>query len=184
MKRLLFSAALGLLVLASTGHRASAWGLLHWCCCHDCCATICCKQYNAFTPCCFGTICCNGCCPIAYGNCGPNAPGPMGCGPGPGACFGPDCSGGDGALLGQLPAPPPTPYSGGTPLPSAGSGSPGPDFKPPMPNPAPPSTTPRSEAWPVDPTYQAGYYPQPYGGYGYGALNPQAAWPSAAGFGR
>jgi hypothetical protein len=34
----------------------------------------------------------------------------------------------------------------------------------------------------VDPTYQAGYYGQPYGGYG--PMNPQPAWPSSNAFGR
>ena len=166
MKKLLISAALGLILVASTTPRASAWGLFR--CCH-CCANICCKQYNAFTPCCFGTICCNGCCPIAYGNCGPYAPGPMGgygngygCGWGDGSSCGPDgCDGGycGGGLLGQLPAPPPTPYSGGKP-PTGGAPaaapSGGPNFQPPMPTPAP-APDKATLAWPLAPTFQAGY---------------------------
>jgi hypothetical protein len=183
MKRLLISAALGVILVASTTPRASAWGLFHCCC--NCCSTICCKQYNAFTPCCFGTICCNGCCPIGCGTCGPNVPGPCGpCGYGPGCGYGggwggygpgwggygggpafgdcDDCGG--GTLLGQLPAPPPTPYSGGKPpagAPPAGAPTGGPNFQPPMPGQAPTPSDKTSLVWPASPTFQAGYF-----GYG------------------
>jgi len=199
MKKLLFSAALGLLALATTGPRASAWGLFNWCCCHDCCATICCKQYNAFTPCCFGTICCNGCCPIAYGNCGPNAPGALGCGQGwggncgwggcgyggcgvdgcgAGGCGYGGCGGADGyyggdGYISQLPAPPATPYSAGSKLPVTAppaSGSSAPTFTPPMPSPSP---TPGSSG-PSSMAWPTA--PATQAGYYpliYGAMNPQ-----------
>ena len=199
MKKLL-TAALGLVLVALTAPHALAGFCFHCChgCCNDC-ATICCKQYNAFTPACFGTICCNGCCPIAYGCCGPNAPGPMGCGPmgcgpmcggpmcggpdcyGP-TCGGPDCGYGGQGYLGQLPAPA-APYTGGAPMPNP-TPSPAPNFPPP-PTPSPTGSSPMSQVMPlpqglVQPAayspynYGYGYVPNYGGAYGYPAAVPAA----------
>jgi hypothetical protein len=187
MKRIL-AAALSLVLLGLSTGKAPALGFFHHCCC-DCCATICCKQYNAFTPACFGTLCCNGCCPIGCGNCGPMVPGncgPGGCGPagcpGPdfgGACYGGACAGGscgpdcscDGSALGNLPAPA---DGSATPMPA------GPSFTPPMPTPTGNSTGMMPLPMPQGGIQAAGYYaPMPYnyncpanGAYGYPGMPP------------
>jgi hypothetical protein len=55
-------AALGL----ATG-QASAWFRDCHSCSSKCCTTICLRQYNAFTPICYGSINCDGCCPMGFG---------------------------------------------------------------------------------------------------------------------
>jgi hypothetical protein len=70
MKKLL---GLGLLSVAALGWAtapASAWWPcfpMKGCCKSKCCSTICIRQYNAFTPVCTGSLCCDGCCPINFG---------------------------------------------------------------------------------------------------------------------
>src|SRR5260370_30639585 len=47
---------------------------------HCCCkysTYICCRPYNAFTPTCYGSITCNGCCPMQFSNGGPFCPPPL-----------------------------------------------------------------------------------------------------------
>jgi hypothetical protein len=138
--------------------------------------TICCTQYNAFTPTCFGSISCIGCCPV---NC---------CqGPGWGApSYGPPadccCDAASGFAsgccdAGCLPAPgsAPSGYAAApVVLPQAPAANVGPTV--PVANPAPlpaqmPSQAPNTSAvwggtpmvYPVN--YWAGYYPNYYGGY-------------------
>jgi hypothetical protein len=199
MKKLLTVAALTLGLASLVAPRASAGfccGCFHHCC-HDCCATICCKQYNAFTPACFGTICCNGCCPISCGNtCGPMTPGPLGCGApwGYGGDFGgPYCSGGDcAASLGSLPST--EPYLSATPMTTPAPATATPSYQPPMPTPAGDTSLMTPRPFPQAAIQTAGYYPANYGygygyaptaaagynygyGYGYAPTMPQAAVP-------
>jgi hypothetical protein len=166
MKKLLLAGFLSFAALGATTTPASAWGLLERLgglhCCGKCTSVICCRQYNAFTPVCFGSITCIGCSPLnACGGgmpmcsppCNGYPPVPY-CGPScdAGACSASDCCSG-----GVLPAP------------GSFSTSPPPNtFVPPMPNPV--ATT--SQMYPmmgrgmVQPVaYQTGYYPAPYYGY-------------------
>src|SRR5262249_16474778 len=67
MNRLLAAALLSLAALGLATDQASAFfRCCRWHCCNKCCATFCCRPYNAFTPCCFGSLCCDGCCPFAF----------------------------------------------------------------------------------------------------------------------
>jgi hypothetical protein len=164
MKKLLFSASLALLAwgLTATPSFAHAFGLFtcHRCChgaCKRGCMTFCCKQYNAFTPVCCGSICCDGCCPFGGGGPGPGY-GPLACGPG----------GCDGAVsdlpAGATPVAPATPATGPA-LPS---------------KPLPTGTT---SLYPPAPGYgavqSAGYF---YPGYSYGYA-PAANYGYAAAYG-
>ena len=97
MKKLTALGLLSVVALGCASSSASAWWPcfpLCGCCKSKCCSTICCRQYNAFTPVCTGSICCDGCCPINMGS--------GGCCPSSGNCC---VGGGDGCCLGQLPAP-------------------------------------------------------------------------------
>jgi hypothetical protein len=152
MKKLLTVAVLSLGLLAMAGGRASAGFLFHKCCGH--CTTICCKPYNAFSPTCSGTICCDGCCPINFNNAPAPAPAPCypDCGPvcADGACSAP--------LLPSGPAPTHVPPAS---APAGGGG----ELKAPTPA---PSGTPMSQAYPYGyaPVHRVGYHPA-YAGYGY-----------------
>jgi hypothetical protein len=78
--------ALGLLLSFAQDSEAF---LFHHCCgCHHCDMHICCRQYNAFTPVCFGNVNCIGCCPPTCGfpGCGCGMPGPIGAALGPMGC--------------------------------------------------------------------------------------------------
>src|SRR5215471_9292152 len=75
MKKLSLVALLSLATLGLASGPVWAWG-----CCNKCCYKFvcCCKQYNAFTPCCSGSIFCDGCaccqppaCPPCMPGCGP-----------------------------------------------------------------------------------------------------------------
>lgn len=105
MKKLFTAAFLSLMLLSWDSGKASAWNWPWKCCCGRCYDfSICCKQYNAFTPICFGKMSCNGCCPSpeAYG-----AGGGMGNGMPPfGAAYG-NGGGqfGGSQFLGELPPP-------------------------------------------------------------------------------
>jgi hypothetical protein len=171
MKRLIAAGFLSMAVLGLATAPASA--LFHHCC-DKCCSYICCRQYNAFTPVCFGSISCIGCCPIGNGAPLAYPPGLNGCcDPCADGCCGPSCGSGDCCGVGELPAP------GSYPIapPAKGNGNPNaPSFTPPMPtpadgNPMPPAST--SMRWPSDPragqvmptSFQPGYYPQAYPGY-------------------
>ena len=133
MKKLLAFGVLSLAALGLEASSASAWLFGHCGCCSQCCSVICCRQYNAFTPCCFGNICCVGCCPLAPAV--PPAPSvcPTPCPPCPMECCGPapfdvpppggpscGCGGPDLGGLGGLP--PPGGFAGGYgPAPFVGS---------------------------------------------------------------
>lgn len=183
MKKLLTVAVLSLGLLAMSGSRASAVFFFHRCC--NSCFTLHCKQYNAFTPTCSGTVCCDGCCPFNFGNaCAPASP----------PCL-PDCGPGcaDGSCTVHLPpggpAPAQTPPAAGSGAGAAGAGggSGSGDFKAPNPSPLP-GGTPMSHAYPYGyaPVNRVGYYPgyapayAPQGGYGpgYGYGYPQANMPA------
>jgi hypothetical protein len=94
---------------------------------------ICCRPYNAFTPCCFGSITCNGCCPVimqppampGYGGWMPGSYGfagyagaPNGCGEGgyPGMPMPYDPTGGMGGAMPQGPMCPLAPPAAGVPI--------------------------------------------------------------------
>ncbi len=91
--------ALGLLgvagLLVGFAQDSDAGWFDHCCGCHHCDMHICCRQYNAFTPVCFGNVHCIGCCPQTCGmpescsvpQCG-MPPGPM-CGAGMPFGYGP-----------------------------------------------------------------------------------------------
>ncbi|HYV39182.1 MAG TPA: hypothetical protein VE988_26075 [Gemmataceae bacterium] len=69
MKKLLLLGALSIAAVATTAFDANAW-FLACCrnnCCNKCTTTLSCRPYNAFSPCCFGNICCDGCMPINMG---------------------------------------------------------------------------------------------------------------------
>src|SRR5262249_25806429 len=146
MKKLFAAGFLSLAMLGMANAPASAWfNCCHpWRCCGKCVQTICCRPYNAFTPVCFGTICCTGCCPLA--TCCPmpltgpmdSIPGPSCAFPGDGpGCFGPSCGGpscgpdcGGGAM-------PPGGAVDTGPIPDGavmGNGGGAPGFTPPMPS--------------------------------------------------
>ncbi len=155
MKKLTLAAILSLAVAAVWTTPSPAWtfGLIvhHGCCgcgCHGCGFNICCRPYNAFTPVCCGTLCCDGCCPINMGGgCGPAMAGP--CGPcDGGACGAP----GLGALpaVGSLPSTDCAPIASSMPTASPSNGM----------NPAVPSAA-----------YATSFYP----GYVYGMQPPAAA---------
>jgi hypothetical protein len=181
MKKILAVAALSVAALGLTTNRASAW--FHCCGLHHCCgacATLCVKPYNAFSPVCCGTICCDGCLPLSCGQQGGMCGGQMGYGPmcgGP-MCGGPMCGGLEGGCcdscgsLGTLPAPGATP----TPPPPAGGSTSFPPAPTPLPTgPATSQVMPR--AMPMGPIQATSYRPgygYGYGmGYGYG-YGPQA----------
>jgi hypothetical protein len=108
MKKLLFVALLSLAGVGLTSGQASAWLFCHHCCSGS--ATLCIKPYNAFSPSCFGTIACDGCFPVNFGNhgpCGPYGPcGAGGCGAGGPACgggwCGPSCGPACGPAMGAV----------------------------------------------------------------------------------
>ncbi len=59
--KILAVALLSIVGLAQSTNDASAFGLFP--CCHRNCSVICCRPYNAFTPMCYGSMVCDGCCP-------------------------------------------------------------------------------------------------------------------------
>jgi hypothetical protein len=176
--------SVGLVALAA--EQALAWKR----CCRSCSTYICCRPYNAFTPCCFGSICCDGCCPLQTASYQPCAP----------ACYPPgypslcppsflppaDCCGYGGGFPGGFPG-------AGYPGPNHFAGLPGPYMLPPAhyngpqpnfgiaPPPAaayPPNAGPNGMAqaprgvYPgFYPNYPMGYWstayaPSPHGGWG------------------
>jgi hypothetical protein len=184
MKRLFTLALLSLSAASLTTGHASAWPC--WfdkCCNKKNCATLCIKPYNAFSPVCFGSICCDGCFPLSvhgghrgspYGAYGPyGACGPQGmCGPmwGDGGLDG--C---DSCAVSQLPAPD-TALTG---TPQVLPGTNPPNSPPPAPATVPTGTVPTSQAWPNVLPYgmiQAGYQPAYYPGYNYAAPVQAVPW--------
>jgi hypothetical protein len=138
--------------------------------------TICCRPYNAFTPVCFGSITCNGCCPVQFcppQNCFP----PAAMGPlwgGNGACCAP---GSHGEPMVNW-APGMSGFEGYNGQPSF-TVQPGPASNGTTPTFIPPPPTPVNPASPMGMTYnaygvqQTGYYPMYYPSYGYQQM-PQA----------
>ncbi len=121
MKKLFTAAFLSLMLLPLNSGKASAWNWPWKCCCGHCYDfSICCKQYNAFSPVCFGKLYCDGCCPSPCLN---------GNGHGPGygdslPLFGSSGAAFNSQFLGQLPAPdtvaPPT-FNAPMPAPADGA---------------------------------------------------------------
>jgi hypothetical protein len=191
MKKLLAVGVLSLAALGLAVAPASAW--FHDCCgcgcglfgcCHRCCSVICCRQYNAFSPCCCGSLCCMGCCP--FGPCGWGGYGGYGCGPAPYSpgpdCYGPSC-GGD-YHGGELPPPgaivkaaPTTTEAPTTPKsPPASLHAPTPTDNTALP------LTPTTQVWPnpmrssiLAAGFSPGYYGQQYAPYQTGYYPPQSA---------
>ena len=131
-----------------------------WLCCRHCCKCstyICCTPYNAFSPCCCGSICCNGCCPFSCGPCcAPCCPTPC-CGP---SLLSSNCCESEGTPCAPGYVPP-------QPMPNA---SPAPNWAPPAPAPM----VSQAPMWNMPAVQQTGYYP----GY-YPAYQPQGYWPVA-----
>jgi hypothetical protein len=197
MKRNLL--AVGLLSLCLLGISASqAFAGIFDCCCwcrHKYTTQITCRPYNAFTPICWGNLCCDGCCPNPCGVAGGCLPVTMGtppfpangcgCGPMMGGGFPmPFMGGSEGCcasdmgpmMAGPSMMPRPMPYPQQMPMPQDNRN---PGFQGPMPMPVGPNTTmmyPQnfgvSQA-----AYQQPYYPMPYPNY-YMPTNyyPYAGW--------
>jgi hypothetical protein len=172
MKKLISAAVLALTFCAATAPSAFAFGRCfglcphHGCCgCRCCCCTICCRQYNAFTPCCCGSICCNGCCPIG---CGGGGCGGGGCGGGYCGDMGGPCMGGS---CGPMGCGGPMAYSG---LPDGGAPSVGPVSQT-VTDPCAPATSVAASSLPQSPIQTTTYrpYTRPY---------PPAAAPAAGGY--
>lgn len=151
---------LGLAVVAAGVPQVQAWCCWRRCCCKYS-TYICCKPYNAFTPCCYGSICCNGCCPMQFSCGGCSSP----CCPSP--CCGPTivssncCDGGWGHPVEPAPFAP-----GYQPMPAPGPG-PAPNWVPPAPVPM----VGQAPMWNMPAVQQTGYFP----GY-YPSYQPQAYW--------
>lgn len=67
MKKSLAFLISSLAALGLAHGQAAAWFRDCNCCSSKCCTTICLRQYNAFTPICFGSLNCEGCCPMGFG---------------------------------------------------------------------------------------------------------------------
>jgi hypothetical protein len=176
-------------LLLGVTHDANAWLLHHCCGGRHCCMQICCRQYNAFTPVCFGNIHCDGCCPN-FG-CAP-----MNCCGGGCAMPGPVC-----AALNPFPAMagipmqmPPMMMGAGMPLPPGMSMPTGMPMTPGAPMPPGPGTPPAGNVPPIlnhtaqyaNPAMYYGVQPAGYnpGYYGYYAnaygYNPYVNWAAMA----
>jgi hypothetical protein len=188
MNKLIAATLASLAALGLATDRAAAW-CHHGC--DQCCTTICLRQYNAFTPICYGSLSCDGCCPLnitsccpgGHFGCGPTGYGPPpygmngGYGPGfPGMTF----NGYPPAMSGQVTAPGTTTESPAPPatMPDAGS----PSFQAPMPTPkenppaagSGPTAQNRLMGTPAGMVQYAGYRPPYYPGYypGYAPVMP------------
>lgn len=181
-------------LLLSVTADANAW-LFHHCCGHCCDMHICCRQYNAFTPVCWGNVHCDGCCPN-FG-CAP-----MNCGFGPSCGMpGPVCSALGGFPMGGMPVagwgdvqggmaaqmpmmlPPGTPIPTGMPMPPSIPVPPGAPMPPGPPTPpgggVPPILNHTAQYanpgyYGVQPASYYGYYANSYG------YNPYAYWAAMA----
>jgi len=161
MRKFLLAAALSAGALGLNVGQASA-GLFR-CCCYRKCCTFYCKPYNAFSPCCCGSVCFNGCCPIQQQPCPPPCP--------PATCCADSCGGCGGP--GFLPGAPTGPTMGTPPTTTPG----GQQFTPPAPQQLPQGAGARGylPARPFMPAVQpVGYYP-----YVYPYANPYAGYPAA-----
>jgi hypothetical protein len=166
MKRLL---AVGILSLAALGMATAPAPALfhccHWGCCGKCCQTICIRPYNAFTPVCFGSLCCTGCSPLATCYPPPALSGPPAYGPG--FCGDSGCYGADGSMSMLPPGAVPSGTVSGD---ATVTGTP--TITPPQTTPV--SGMPTTQVWPnpmqpgmVMPTgYPPMMYPRPNAGYG------------------
>jgi hypothetical protein len=159
MKKLFVSALLAVSAcgLAAAPAFAHAFGLFT-CgnCCKGCC-TFCVRQYNAFSPACCGSICCDGCPPFCYGG-GPPGPNPAAAACGPEGCIDGAVTGPD-SVIGQL-----LPEDACCDTPATPPAAPaGPAMPPASPAPAA-SPKPVSQLHPYGMPYAvrpAGYYPAP-----------------------
>src|SRR4051794_14937673 len=104
MRNFLLAAVLsaGALALAAGQTSAGMFGSHH--CCDKCC-TFCVKQYNAFSPVCFGSLCFDGCGPCCGQSAGGACGGQPGCGQPAGPSFSPSFDSGcpDGSCQGGFP---------------------------------------------------------------------------------
>ncbi len=133
---------------------------------------IACRPYNAFTPICYGSLVCDGCCPSMGNGCGPSC-GPIGAQlsccdgyPAPGAAY----------AAGPMLMPLAQPF-----MPPAGPAQP-PNFTPPPPTASPPAQM-SMVGFPngiQTAGYYPGYYPNYYPvNYGYYPM-PQPTYPPMA----
>lgn len=152
MKKFLTAALLALAVSGLSAVPSFAWGTFglipHGCCCGCCCScNVCIRPYNAFSPVCCGSLCCDGCMPFSGGACG-NGCGIPACGLPASTCM--------NQLPGTAPAANPTAVAGAPTQPFG------------QPNMA-------AAAAPQGGLYSAGYHPTFYPGYGYGMPQAPAA---------
>jgi hypothetical protein len=69
MKKLYLASLLSLALLALASSQSFAWFGR----CSQCCTCLCIRPYNAFSPCCSGSLCCDGCMPLSRPECPPPA---------------------------------------------------------------------------------------------------------------
>jgi hypothetical protein len=204
-RKLWFAGILGCTLFGVAAQQSWAFFGCHSCCgCNKYSTYICCRPYNAFTPVCFGAICCQGCCPLQ--TCAPPSCGYSPCCAPPAFC--PGCMAGSGyppMAGGGWPAPmyaaapymaspeppmipppsPPPPGYGYPPPPAHGYGyppGPGPGYAPPAPAPAPgytpPAPTPIPHQTGYGPAngYYPGFWPNYPVGYWTNMYAPQGYW--------
>jgi hypothetical protein len=148
-------------------------GLFSKCCGSKFSCHITVRPYNAFSPVCFGNMCCIGgfpCCgPMMGGPWGPPMGGPF-CPPAGDHCCDPCGDPCHGGACTALPAPhgphgPGGPHGPPAPMPGDGKGNNGPNFTPPSPTPLNPTSNyiPGAMAYPSSPIQPAAYQPPYYG---------------------
>ena len=156
---------MGLVAFAVSVPQVHAWICWRRCCCKYS-TYICCRPYNAFTPVCYGSICCNGCCPMQF-SCGSGGP----CCPQP--CCGPSMVS-QGCCEADL-GPAHMPY-GPQPILQPAPG-PGPNWVPPGPTPMVSQAPAMWNYSMPQQVQQTSYYP----GY-YPSYQPQGYWPTMPAF--
>jgi hypothetical protein len=170
MRKYLFAAALSAGALCLNVGQASA-GLFR-CCCYKKCCTFYCKPYNAFSPCCCGSVCFDGCCPPTQPPCPPQPTccADSFCGDG---CGGP----GAGFLPGLTPGAPTPPTTG---APQQGTPPGGQQFTPPPPQPLPNGAGAGARAYIPARPFMPPIQPVGYAPYPYPYANPYAGYPVVA----
>jgi hypothetical protein len=179
MRKLLLAAVLGLAGVGLTTEKASAWifpCLFHSWRCRDC-ATLCIKPYNAFSPIAYGSICADGCFPIAM-----RPPGMCGFPPPP-PCIEDGCmmNGAGCGLFGPCAPPPGEPVASPPPA-GAPASTAEPSKFPAAPPPASGASISRGLSYPVQAAayYPGGYYPT--NPYAYAPRMPAAPWTGYPGY--
>lgn len=182
MKRILLVPLLFAGWLALEGDASASFLLRHHL--HKYSTLVVCRPYNAFTPVCYGSVVCDGCCPAPF--CGGTPP----CLPQTFPAFmgGPICA--TPCDPGCLPAPPghaiPVAMPGpmmmphaAAPLPQGLPGQPVLNWAPPAQTP-PPNYSQTSQNWSNQAVQPAGYYSSYYPNYGYSSMPVFPMYPMPA----